>query len=129
MPDNWSIVANRYRLPYSQRVDIPILLQVFSHTATSYKYLYFQALLHILEETGFNNQVIRLDDILLEMLTLAWYPHTYFKLSFGINDRVAQELDRNCGGIIGQSGWTQPAESQDRKNRFYWKRAVAYGSL
>jgi hypothetical protein len=94
MPDNWSIVANRYRLPYSQRVDIPILLQVFSHTATSYKYLYFQALLHILEETGFNNQVIRLDDILLEMLTLAWYPHTYFKLSFGINDRVAQELDR-----------------------------------
>jgi hypothetical protein len=90
----WNITDNRYRLPNSQRVDISILLQVFSKTSASYKYLFFLSLLDVLTETGFNNLVIRLDEILLQMLVNAWYPHTYFKLSFGVNDRIAQELDR-----------------------------------
>lgn len=92
--ETWSIAENRYRLPYSHQVDVSSLLQVFNHTATSYKYLFFQALLNILEETGFSRLVISLDEILLEMLANAWYPHTYFKLSFGLNDRIAQELER-----------------------------------
>jgi hypothetical protein len=28
------------------------------------------------------------------MLAKAWYPHSYFRLSFGLNDRIAEELDR-----------------------------------
>jgi hypothetical protein len=27
------------------------------------------------------------------MLANAWYPHTYFKLSFGAQDKIAQKLD------------------------------------
>ncbi len=27
------------------------------------------------------------------MLANAWYPHTYFKLSFGSRDKIAQKLD------------------------------------
>ncbi|WP_422478236.1 HNH endonuclease domain-containing protein [Pleomorphochaeta sp. DL1XJH-081] len=92
--EKWNITDQGNRLPYSNRVDISILLQVFSNTATSYKYLYFRALMNILAETHFNQLSIRLDEILLEMLAIAWYPHTFFKLSFGTNDRIAEELER-----------------------------------
>lgn len=81
-------------LPYSKIVNIPALLNVFSSTATSYKYLFFLSLLDYLEETHFDQLEIPLESILLEMLANAWFPHTYFKLSFGINDRITQELDR-----------------------------------
>ena len=91
---NWSITNRLNDLPYSERVNIPALLQVFSKTSASYKYLYFLSLFDILERTNFNQLVIHLDDILLEMLVNAWFPHNYFKLSFGVNDRIAQELDR-----------------------------------
>jgi HNH endonuclease len=91
---NWSITNRLNDLPYSERVNIPALLQVFSKTSASYKYIYFLSLLDILERTNFNQLVIHLDDILLEMLANAWFPHNYFKLSFGVNDRIARELDR-----------------------------------
>jgi hypothetical protein len=90
----WNVTTDRSDLPYSKRVHIPTLLQVFSNTASSYKYLYFLSLLEILAQTGFNQLVIDIDDIILEMLVNAWYPHTYFKLSFGLNDRIADELNR-----------------------------------
>lgn len=108
----WNIFDNRYRLPYSQRVNIPALLQVFSSTATSYKYLFFRALLTILEDSQFNQLSIKLYDILLEMLAIAWFPHTFFKLSFGANDRVAQELDRL--GVEFPVGTSIGLESKNR---------------
>lgn len=92
--ETWEFPNQRNHLPYSNRVDISALLQVFSSTATSYKYLFFRALLNILAETHFNRLSIKLDEILLEMLAIAWYPHTFFKLSFGTNDRIAEELER-----------------------------------
>ncbi len=97
MPDQfeqWNIADYRNELPYSNRVSIPILLQAFSSTSSSYKYLFFLSLLEVLEEERFTSRVLRLDRILLQMLVRAYYPHAYFRLSFGANDRIAQELDR-----------------------------------
>jgi hypothetical protein len=31
--------------------------------------------------------------LIIEMLANAWFPHTYFKLSFGRQDKIAQQLD------------------------------------
>jgi hypothetical protein len=36
---------------------------------------------------------ISFKEIVVEMLSNAWYPHTYFKLSFGTQDKIAQKLD------------------------------------
>lgn len=92
--ESWSFSLDQNKLPYSKLVNIPGLLGVFRSTAASYKYIYFLSLLNILQETGFNSLKISLDDILLEMLAIAWFPHNYFKLNFGINDRITEELDR-----------------------------------
>jgi hypothetical protein len=94
MDNSFSVSAFRYHLPPSHQVSIPTLLRIFSSTATSYKYLFFIGLLQVLEDTNFSTLHIPLDAILLEMLVTAWYPHSYFRLSFGINDRIAEELDR-----------------------------------
>ena len=82
------------QLPYSQRVSVSTLLQMFSSTSASYKYLFFLSLLNLLEESSFSNLHIKLHEVLLEMLTIAWYPHTFFRLSFGMSDRIANELQR-----------------------------------
>ncbi len=80
-------------LPYSGRVNIPVFSRLFTDTTTSYKYLFFLSLLDILEDNSFETSVIPLKDILLEMLTNAWFSHNYFKLSFGISDRITRELN------------------------------------
>ena len=91
---NWNIKDHLNNLPYSERVNINALSNIFSSTAASYKYLLFLSLLDVLEDTGFDKLHIDLNDILLEMLANAWFPHNYFKLNFGVNDRIARELDR-----------------------------------
>jgi len=90
----WQASRQSWELPYSEKLNIPALQRIFDKTSASYKYLYFLSLLDILQETGFNRLHISFDEILLEMLANAWYPHQYFKLNFGSNDRIAQELDR-----------------------------------
>ena len=88
----WDIQQKLLELPQSHRVPVQVLLRVFDKTTTSYKYLYFLSLLDVLEATQFNQLTIPLDAILLEMLVNAWYPHTYFKLSFGVSDKIAEKL-------------------------------------
>lgn len=90
--EKWDL--SQHKLPYSSIVNISSLAGVFRSTAASYKFLFFLSLLNILDETHYNKLKISLDDILLEMLSIAWFPHNFFKLNFGINDRIAQELDR-----------------------------------
>lgn len=102
-------------LPYSNRVNIPSLLRVFSNTSTAYKYLFFLALMDILEKSHFELIVIDLQKLLLQMLVRAWYPHTYFKLSFGISDRIARQLDNlgldiPIGSRVGAASLDRVAE-------------------
>ncbi|MBM0742715.1 hypothetical protein JOY44_14050 [Phormidium sp. CLA17] len=81
-------------LPQSKDLDVAALSRLFSDTTTSYKYLFFISLLDILKRRQFDVlSPISFQEIIVEMLANAWYPHTYFKLSFGSQDKIAQKLD------------------------------------
>jgi hypothetical protein len=83
-----------YNLPIADDLNISALAGLFDSTTNSYKYLYFLSLLDILKRINFDNSSpISFQDIIVEMLANAWYPHKYFKLSFGIQDQIANKLD------------------------------------
>lgn len=82
------------RLPEAEGLNVAALSRLFDKTTTSYKYVFFLSLLDILRRQNFNiDSPISLRDLLIEILVNSWYPHTYFKLSFGIQDKIAIKLD------------------------------------
>jgi hypothetical protein len=81
-------------LPNSDKLNISALSRLFADKTTSYKYLFFISLLDILKQRNFKVLFpISFQEIIVEMLANAWYPHTYFKLSFGTQDKITQKLD------------------------------------
>lgn len=81
-------------LPLSTTVNVQTLSKIFDNTTNSYKYLFFLSLLDILRREKFKIlSTISLLEIIVEMLANAWYPHNYFKLSFGKLDKIADKLD------------------------------------
>jgi hypothetical protein len=85
---------NHNNLPNSDTLNISALSRLFAETTTSYKYLYFISLLDILNRRQFEVlSPISFEEIIVEMLANAWYPHTYFKLAFGTQDKITQKLD------------------------------------
>jgi hypothetical protein len=83
-----------YQLPNDNSLDISALSRLFESTTNSYKYLYFLSLLDILKRQKFDIlSPISFQDIIVEMLANAWYPHNYFKLFFGTQDQIAKKLD------------------------------------
>lgn len=81
-------------LPQSERVNVAILTQLFKKTTNSYKYLFFLSLLDILKRRDFDVlSPISFGELVVEMLANAWFSHTYFKLSFGTQDKIAEKLD------------------------------------
>lgn len=81
------------QLPHSDQLDISALSRLFKKTTTSYKYLFFMSLLTLLKKRHFQvDGHIQLKDIEIEMLVTAWYPHVFFKLSFGSQDKIASAL-------------------------------------
>lgn len=88
------IIPEVSQLPQSENLDVSALSRLFSDTTTSYKFLFFISLLDILKRRQFDVlSPISFQEIIVEMLANAWYPHTYFKLSFGSQDKIAQKLD------------------------------------
>ena len=70
-------------LPTSETVNVQILSKIFDNITNSYKYLFFLSLLDILRRRKFEIlSAISFQEIVVEMLSNAWYPHNYFKLSF-----------------------------------------------
>ena len=80
-------------LPPSERVSVPALCGVFADTTTSYKYVFLKSMLDVLEADGFQRATVDLDRVYVEMLVNAWYPRRFFRLSFGVADRLAGEAD------------------------------------
>lgn len=81
-------------LPNSEHLDVLALSRLFSDKTNSYKYLFFLALLNILSRGFFNpSNPIKLSDLVVEMLVIAWYPHSAFGLSFGSQDKITDKLD------------------------------------
>ena len=81
-------------LPESSQLNIAALSRLFSDTTNSYKYLFFLSLLDILNRRHFEVlSSISFQELIVEMLANAWYPHNFFKLSFGSQDQISQKLD------------------------------------
>jgi len=84
----------RKQLPSSENVSVSSLAGLFSNTTNSYKYIFFLSILDILKRRNFNiSDNIAFEDLIVEILANAWYPHTYFKLSFGKQDQIAKKLE------------------------------------
>ncbi|QZZ19850.1 hypothetical protein J5X98_21450 [Leptothermofonsia sichuanensis E412] len=83
-----------YSLPNSESLDIATFSRLLDDTTNSYKFLFFLSLLDILSSRFFKvTSPISLKDLAIEMLVNAWYPHSVFRLSFGLQDMVAEKLD------------------------------------
>ena len=84
---------NPYSLPDSESLDIASFSRLLDDTTNSYKFLFFLSLLDILHSRSFKtDSPISLRDLAVEMLVNAWYPHSVFRLSFGLQDMVAEKL-------------------------------------
>lgn len=82
------------QLPYSEVVDVAALSRLFEDTTNSYKYVFFISILDILYRRQFDvSDPITFEDLVIEMLANAWYPHTYFNLSFGKKDQITKRLN------------------------------------
>jgi hypothetical protein len=88
-------------LPQSIQVDAAALSRLFSDTTTSYKYLWFHALLAELAATNFEPGEIELKSLLHRALTQAWYPKVFFRLAFGVQDKVERWFDDGFINIEG----------------------------
>lgn len=81
-------------LPSSDDLNISALSRLFNNTTNSYKFVFFLSILDILARRNFEvRQPISFFDLTVEMLANAWFPHTFFKLSFGTQDTIAKKLD------------------------------------
>jgi len=82
-------------LPESKNLNISALSGLFRHTTNSYKYIFFLSILELLKDRHFIvSEPFSFHDLTVEMLTTAWFPHTFFKLSFGTQDTLANKLDQ-----------------------------------
>ncbi len=75
-------------------MDVGALAALFRNTASSYKYVFFLGLLRCLDESNEPSPRLPLRDAIIELLVLTWYPHTFFRLSFGVWDRIGAVLDQ-----------------------------------
>ena len=71
-------------------LNVGAFVQVLTETTNSYKYLFLLAPLNRASRHAMNEEPIKipLTDLAIDMLTLAWYPSRYFKLSFGAQDQI-----------------------------------------
>jgi hypothetical protein len=77
----------------SAAVDVGALSALFRNTTTSYKYIFFLGLLRCLDRRDERSPRVPLREAIVEVLALAWYPHTFFRLSLGAQDQIGVILD------------------------------------
>lgn len=77
-------------LPDSRQISTVRLANVFNSTSATYKFYWFMSMLEIF---GKNQELsITIDEILTRMIANAWYPIHYFRLSFGLQDRLSDSI-------------------------------------
>ena len=79
------ITKYRYNLLAMIHSDsIAKLAAVFNTTTNSYKYYWFLAILHRVKMAG--SREMKVDDLLLDMISMVAYPLDFYRLSFGSQD-------------------------------------------
>lgn len=77
-------------LPEDAKLDIRRLSQVFSNTVATYKYYWFLSIIGRLCEE--DRRQFSFYEIIAGMISEAWYPIHYFKLSFGKSDSLYEKI-------------------------------------
>lgn len=83
-------------LPNNPFLNISAFSRMFERTSTSYKFLFFLSLIQKIKEIGKSDSAsteITYVDLAVGMLSIAWFPHQYFRLSLGVQDQCANILD------------------------------------
>lgn len=78
-------------LPSNNIIKIAPLASVFRHTTNSYKYYWLLALLKSRKRPGAGGAV-SLVEMALHMVTAAWYPVHFFRLSLGKQDKLGEAV-------------------------------------
>ncbi len=65
-------------------------MRIFQNVTNSYKFFWFWGLLECTVHP--ESYEIAFEDIVIEMLKKAWYPHHYFHLNFGTQDQLAKYI-------------------------------------
>ena len=103
------------QLPKNKKLDIAALSRIFQSTSTSYKFLFFMAILSQLESKHWKEGesiCLTLEDLAAEMALLSWYPVKFYKLSFGWQDQVSKiisklDFDPSFKAITSKQGQDQ----------------------
>ncbi|WHV79602.1 HNH endonuclease domain-containing protein [Pseudomonas aeruginosa] len=83
--------------PSATTLNVGALSAIFDKTTASYKLLFFIGLLQLIENRlrrFDDDRTFALDEITSSLLSFGWYPHRFFKLSFGVQDQVGTVLDQ-----------------------------------
>jgi len=76
---------------FARDLDVAPLARLFADATTSYKFLFFLALLDAVEERVEERApVLAAEELATRMLALAWYPSTHCHLSFGPQDQASK---------------------------------------
>lgn len=78
-------------LPLSGQLSINLLSSALNDTVTTYKFYWF---ISLLEEIEKGNYLIKKHDLFASMIANSWYTVNYFKLSFGIQDRLERAVEQ-----------------------------------
>ena len=78
-------------LPEDFEVDTGRLSGCFKHTSATYKFYWMLALLSEAEQ---GKERIEKTALFAHMVAQAWYTVNYFKVSFGANDHLQQEIEK-----------------------------------
>jgi hypothetical protein len=82
-------------LPRSRDLDTATFSRLLDDRTNSCKFLFLLSILDVLSSRFFKvPAAIDLKEIAVEMLVNDWYPHSVFRLSFGLQDKIAHNLDR-----------------------------------
>ena len=77
-----------------QDINLGCLIKIFDDKATSYKFLFFKGLLNQLKNNEFKSEPIILEDVMIDMISFAWYPSAYFKISLGNRDQIINVINK-----------------------------------
>lgn len=75
---------------YAPKIENKVIAQVFTSTSATYKFYWFIALIDLLLKH--KSPKINLWEIIITMVSEAWYPIHYFKLSFGKSDSFYNQI-------------------------------------
>jgi hypothetical protein len=114
-------------LPQSNQTDIGVLAGAFRQTTNSYKFLFFLGLLRLCEKSRFAQLRLSMRDVVLQMLTVAWYPNRFCRLSFGRQDRVGRVLEEfeEIGPLSGARDGVLTARSVETHLSRLWDSSEA----